>query len=102
MASRKRPKLEGGAVDTVKSVHDVLEMVQTALLAQVRRGGASGAPTKLLRSFASFGPRPNKGIMGLRRGIGRAVQARSVQESKGDIQSKLSLNFGSRQANLLP
>ena len=91
MASRKRPKLEGGAVDTVKSVHDVLEVVQTALLAQVRRGGAPLGPNEIAAVIRKLWTEAEQRDHGLAPSESvEAVHARSVQESKGDIQTTVS------------
>ena len=91
MASRKRDKLEGGAVDTVKSVHDVLEIVQTAMLAQVRRGGASLGPNEIAAVIRKLWVEAEKGDHGLAPTESfEAVKARSIQESKGDIQKTVA------------
>ncbi|MBT6179817.1 MAG: hypothetical protein HOI23_21430 [Deltaproteobacteria bacterium] len=88
MASRKRKQLEGGAVETVKSVHDVLEIVQTAMLAQVRRGGVPLGPNEIASVIRKLWAEAEI----QEHGIGPAetyqeVQTRSIQNSKGDIQN---------------
>lgn len=87
MASRKRKKLEGGAVETVKSVHDVLEIVQTAMLAQVRRGGVPLGPNEIasvIRKLWTEAEMQDHGV-GPTESF-ESAKARSIQESKGDIQ----------------
>ncbi len=91
MASRKRAKLEGGAVDTVKSVHDVLEIVQTAMLAQVRRGGAPLGPNEIAAVIRKLWVEAEKNDHGLAPTESfEAVKARSLQASKGDIQQTVA------------
>ncbi len=91
MASRKRAKLEGGSVDTVKSVHDVLEIVQTAMLAQVRRGGAPLGPNEIAAVIRKLWVEAEKSDHGLAPTESfEAVKARSLQESKGDIQKTVA------------
>lgn len=87
MASRKRTKLEGGAVETAKSVHDVLEIVQTAMLAQVRRGGVPLGPNEIASVIRKLWDEAEKQDHGAAPTESfEKVQARSAQESKGDIQ----------------
>ncbi len=91
MASRKRAKLEGGAVDTVKSVHDVLEIVQTAMLAQVRRGGSPLGPNEIAAVIRKLWVEAEKNDHGLSPTESfEAVKARALQESKGDIQQTVA------------
>ena len=91
MASRKRTKLEGGAVETVKSVHDVLEVVQTAMLAQVRRGGAPLGPNEIAAVIRKLWVEAEKGDHGLAPEQSfDASKARSLQDSKGDIQQTVA------------
>ena len=87
MASRKRKKPKGGAVETVKSVHDVLEVVQTAMLAQVRRGGVPLGPNEIasvIRKLWTEAEMQDHGV-GPTESF-ESAKARSIQESKGDIQ----------------
>ena len=86
--ARRREKLRGGGVKTVENVHDVLGVVQTALLAQVKRGGVPLGPaeiTAVMRKLWDEAQSNGSGPAAEPRESFDASQKRSEKQAGGDI-----------------
>ncbi|MEC9465299.1 MAG: hypothetical protein VX834_05925 [Myxococcota bacterium] len=91
--ARRREKLRGGSVKTVENVHDVLGVVQTALLAQVKRGGVPLGPSEInavMRKLWDEAKAHGSGPDAEPSESYEASQKRSEKQSSGDITSVVS------------